>query len=220
MNLSNKPRYAGFWLRILATVIDSFMLLAVTLPLLLWVYGWDYLGSSSAIRGPVDFLVSWVLPAVAAVAFWRYRSATPGKMIVSAWIVDAQTGQQPSLAQCIIRYFAYILSAAPLGLGFLWIAFDPRKQAWHDKLAGTVVTWGHWAVMPAETAEAAATEAARPAPLPERPSPWADESFDLSDPLFRWPEEEAVVQETASHYAFPGVTFPDMILEEPSVAAE
>ena len=97
--------------------------------------------AGSPIRGPADFLISWVLPALAAVACWRYRSATPGKMIVSAWIVDARSGQQPSLVQCLVRYFAYVLSALPLGLGFVWIAFDPRKQAWHDKLAGTVVTW-------------------------------------------------------------------------------
>jgi uncharacterized RDD family membrane protein YckC len=37
------------------------------------------------------------------------------------------------------RYFAYYLSTILLGLGFLWIIWDPKKQGWHDKLAGTVV---------------------------------------------------------------------------------
>jgi uncharacterized RDD family membrane protein YckC len=37
------------------------------------------------------------------------------------------------------RYFAYFLSTIPLGLGLIWVAFDKRKQGWHDKLAGTVV---------------------------------------------------------------------------------
>ncbi|RYY81863.1 MAG: RDD family protein, partial [Comamonadaceae bacterium] len=34
---------------------------------------------------------------------------------------------------------AYFVSAIPLCIGFLWVAWDPRKQGWHDKLAGTVV---------------------------------------------------------------------------------
>ena len=39
----------------------------------------------------------------------------------------------------MIRYLGYYVSAIPFGLGLLWVAFDPRKQGWHDKMAGTVV---------------------------------------------------------------------------------
>ena len=134
-------RYAGFWIRVWAFVIDLLLLLAVTLPLLLWIYGVEYFApeSSMRIRGPMDLLISYVLPTVAVIIFWRYKSATPGKMMVSAKIVDARTGGKPSSGQFLIRYFAYIVSTVPLGLGLFWIAFDRRKQAWHDKLAGTVV---------------------------------------------------------------------------------
>ncbi len=197
----------------MAALIDSLSLLAVILPLLLWVYGWQYLEPGSAIRGPMDLLISWVLPCLAAVACWRYRSATPGKMIVSAWIVDQRSGRQPSLAQCIIRYFAYVVSAVPLGLGFLWIAFDPRKQAWHDKLSGTVVTRGRPAAIPAARAESALSAAAQPEPAGNR-SPWSDEPFDLSDPATAWPEP-AVAQAT-SRYSFPGVAVPEAVVVESS----
>ena len=134
-------RYAGFWIRVWASAIDVVLLLVITWPLLLWIYGAEYFTrqSSTPIRGPMDFLISYVLPAVAVIVFWKYKSATPGKMMVSAKIVDARTGGSSSSAQCLVRYFAYIVSMLPLGLGFLWIAFDRRKQAWHDKLAGTVV---------------------------------------------------------------------------------
>ena len=137
-------RYAGFWIRLWATVIDTVLILVVTEPLLLYIYGRDYLlvyhlDSEVLIHGPMDFLISLVFPAVAVIVFWKYRSATPGKMIFSARIVDARTGGRPSIGQFIGRYFAYLISMLPLGLGFLWIAFDKRKQAWHDKLAGTVV---------------------------------------------------------------------------------
>ena len=60
-------------------------------------------------------------------------------MVISAKIVDAQTGEKPSLGQFIGRYFAYYVSTIPFGLGLIWVAFDRRKQGWHDKLAGTVV---------------------------------------------------------------------------------
>ncbi len=44
-----------------------------------------------------------------------------------------------SNGQAIGRYLAYYVSSIPLGLGLLWVAFDRRKQGWHDKLAGTFV---------------------------------------------------------------------------------
>ena len=84
-------------------------------------------------------VIQFLLGAAAIILFWVYRSTTPGKMIVSAIIVDAETLRRPSSGQLIGRYFGYYLSMLGLGLGFVWIAFDERKQGWHDKLAGTVV---------------------------------------------------------------------------------
>ena len=79
------------------------------------------------------------MPAVAVIAFWLYKQATPGKMLVHARVVDAKTGNTLSTSQSVIRYLGYFVSAIPLCLGLIWVAFDPRKQGWHDKLAGTVV---------------------------------------------------------------------------------
>ncbi len=131
--------YVGFWARAVATIVDSLLLIIVTFPFLLIFYGLDYLDSEGLVVGPVDFLLSYVFPIVATLVFWFWKQATPGKMALSAKIVDARTGNEPSAGQYIGRYFAYILSALPLCLGFLWIAFDSKKQGWHDKLAGTVV---------------------------------------------------------------------------------
>jgi uncharacterized RDD family membrane protein YckC len=60
-------------------------------------------------------------------------------MLIGAEVVDAQTGAALSVRQSIGRYFGYYVSILPLLLGLAWVAFDPRKQGWHDKLAGTVV---------------------------------------------------------------------------------
>jgi len=134
--------YAGFWIRVWASIIDSVLIALIIVPILLAIYGNQYFESEALIRspmGPMDFLISWVLPAIAVITFWIYRAATPGKMAISSKIVDAQTGGQPSTGQFVGRYFAYIISALPLGLGIIWVAFDKKKQGWHDKLAGTVV---------------------------------------------------------------------------------
>ena len=133
--------YAGFWVRVGATIIDTLLIMAVLIPLLVAIYGWAYFdaASTSLFVGPADFLLSWVAPAVAVIVFWIYKQATPGKMALSIRIVDATTGSPPSTGQCVGRYFAYFVSIFPLGLGLIWVAFDKRKQGWHDKLAGTVV---------------------------------------------------------------------------------
>jgi len=138
---AKEMRYAGFWIRFAATVIDTVLLLLVTLPLLIAIYGWAYLDAKKTgfVAGGADILITWVLPAVAVIAFWIAKQATPGKMLLSARIMDASTGNAPSAGQLIGRYFAYLVSLVPFGLGYLWIAFDKRKQGWHDKLAGTVV---------------------------------------------------------------------------------
>ena len=133
------PEYVGFWKRVFASLIDVLVLLAVIVPLLLAIYGRQYFSrAEGGYVGIWDFLIQVVLPAIAVILFWRYRGATPGKMLISAKIVDARNFGRPSTGQLIGRYFAYIVSSIPLGLGFLWIAFDKRKQSWHDKLAGTV----------------------------------------------------------------------------------
>jgi len=133
--------YAGFWVRVGAMIIDTLLIMVVLIPLLVAIYGWAYFEAANTrlFAGPADFLLSWVAPAVAVIVFWIYRQATPGKMALSIRIVDAATGSPPSTGQCVGRYFAYFVSIFPLGLGLLWVAFDKRKQGWHDKLAGTVV---------------------------------------------------------------------------------
>ena len=132
--------YAGFWIRVGAALIDTLLIVAVTFPLLLWIYGWSYFGDETGfIAGPADFLISWVAPAIAVILFWLYRQATPGKMMLSLRVVDATTGGTLSVGQSIGRYFGYYVSMIPLFIGMIWVGFDSKKQGWHDKLAGTVV---------------------------------------------------------------------------------
>ena len=131
--------YVAFWPRVGATIIDTLLLGVICWPLLSFVYGPSYWTGSTFIAGPADFVISWFFPAVATICFWAFWQATPGKMAISARVVNASTGDPASIGQLIGRYFGYFLSAIPLCLGFIWVGLDPRKQGWHDKLAGTVV---------------------------------------------------------------------------------
>lgn len=136
---SHELEYVGFWARVGACLIDTILLGIIIWPILTAFYGDSYWSGEEFVKGPMDFLLSWILPMVAVIVFWVAKQATPGKMAISAKIVDAKTGEAPSTGQFIGRYLAYFLSGLPLCLGVFWVGFDGRKQGWHDKLAGTVV---------------------------------------------------------------------------------
>lgn len=130
--------YVGFWPRVGASLIDTLLQLAVTMPIIYAVYG-RLSAPERTFMGIGDFLISFVFPAIAVVAFWVYKSATPGKLAMSARVVDSDTGAPLSVKQSVIRYLGYFVSLIPFGVGFLWVAFDRRKQGWHDKMANSVV---------------------------------------------------------------------------------
>jgi uncharacterized RDD family membrane protein YckC len=120
-------KYLGFWPRVGASIIDNLLALVIFAPL------------SYFLTGKADSNFATAAAVLAVLAYWYYKQSTPGKMIFDSKIVDANTGGKMTTGQMVGRYFAYIISALPLGLGFLWVAFDKKKQGWHDKLAGTVV---------------------------------------------------------------------------------
>ena len=135
----DNPVYAGFWLRALASLLDTIWVLLLTLSLGWMVYGSVYFTSEQLIQGYGDFIISYILPFVITITFWIYKSATPGKMIFGMKIVDAETLDPISKGRLVLRYLGYYLSMLVLFLGFLWVGWDKRKQGWHDKIARTVV---------------------------------------------------------------------------------
>ncbi len=138
--MSTKMEYAGFWIRFAAFVIDSILMMLLLIPAINVFMGHNVLMTSHMLTlGFWPFLFNYVLPAAVIIVFWIAKSATPGKLVLQLKIVDEKTGLQPSVGQFIGRYIAYYLSTIPFMLGFFWIAIDPKKQGWHDKLAGTVV---------------------------------------------------------------------------------
>tara|TARA_B100000795_G_scaffold58989_1_gene39268 strand:+ start:208 stop:654 length:447 start_codon:yes stop_codon:yes gene_type:complete len=132
-------KYAGFWIRLGAVLIDLMVMGVVLYIPSTVIYGSEYWVGDQFFYGFWDLMFSYVLPLVGTIWFWLRFSGTPGKMVLKLKIVDAGTGNKLTFGQAIGRYFAYILSAIPFFLGYIWVGFDKRKQSWHDKLAGTVV---------------------------------------------------------------------------------
>ncbi|MCK8514765.1 RDD family protein [Methylonatrum kenyense] len=140
--MENQMEHAGFWIRFEAYLIDVILITLILGPLTLSLWVWEYFFDPyrPLMWRSSDFFINYVLPSIAIITFFLFTQATQGKMAISVKIVDAVTGEAPRPAHCVGRFFATLFLLPPLGLDFLRIAFDKKKQSWQDKLAGTVVT--------------------------------------------------------------------------------
>lgn len=134
-------RYAGFWSRTFATVIDTIWLYGIIYAILWFLVGPE-ICSPVASYTWTQFTFELVIPSIVVIAFWISKSATPGKMLFGMRIVDADTFRPVPPARLFVRYLAYFVSTLPLFLGYLWVAWDKKKQGWHDKIAKTVIVRG------------------------------------------------------------------------------
>ena len=131
-------RSAGFFRRLLALLFDG-ILLSIIADLVRFSYK---VGAGSD-AGRLGFNVPMVISlAVCLIYFTVYTAEggqTIGKRIFKIKVV-LQNGKNVAYGAALVRTFGYVLSAFfGTFLGFLWALWDRRNQAWHDKLAGTVV---------------------------------------------------------------------------------
>ncbi|HFE36816.1 MAG TPA: RDD family protein [Gammaproteobacteria bacterium] len=139
------PRYAGFWRRVAASLIDT--LLFSFILFLVYAFFFGNNGIHLTMEDGVlnidsnNGLIEQALMIVITLLMWVKFLGTPGKLVLGCHVIDAKTHQRIKPLQAVIRYFAYFISLIPLGLGFLWIAWDKKKQGFHDKIAGTVVVF-------------------------------------------------------------------------------
>jgi uncharacterized RDD family membrane protein YckC len=124
------PRYAGFWIRLVAYILDMLILIVLTIALaitiigiLLWIPLW--LG-----------YMPWM---------WWKKGATFGQQAMGLRVVRAIDGGPIDGSTAVVRALVMWAENFLGGLffigyvGYIWAAFDPQKQAWHDKAANTVV---------------------------------------------------------------------------------
>ncbi|OGP86502.1 MAG: hypothetical protein A2Y95_07915 [Deltaproteobacteria bacterium RBG_13_65_10] len=153
----------GFWIRLVAQVVDGFFLNVVGTAIFAFVVGATGIQSAILDHLPVPgtdpmltaqemtaalqpyggllaltfLLILSIDSLYRPICHWRWGK-TIGKKLLGLRLVGTD-GERISLVRAFARDLALLLSFLPLGLGFLWVAWDSQKQAWHDKLAGTYV---------------------------------------------------------------------------------
>jgi uncharacterized RDD family membrane protein YckC len=133
--------YGGFWIRVVAYIIDGILLSIVTIPLAFAFGESPFDPAAQAAYGVSDFL-SLLIGIAYFVGFeGSAKQATPGKMAFGLIVAD-ERGGRISYLRALGRYFAKILSALILLIGFIMVAFTERKQGLHDILCSTFVIKG------------------------------------------------------------------------------
>ena len=149
--------YAGFWLRVVAHLIDD-LLLGIGIGILVLIgvtmVGIDSIRSMAEGMKGEDFQMP--APIISAIFFvtlasivlvWIYNASmessihqgTLGKMALGLIVTDSQ-GQPIGFGHATGRYFAKIITGLiPLGIGYAMAGFTEKKQALHDMIAGCLV---------------------------------------------------------------------------------
>lgn len=130
--------YGGFWIRLVAYIIDA-ILLGIVGGVLASIFGipltptdWEHYDPTINL---VSFVIGWLYFALLESS---ERGATVGKMAMGLRVVTSD-GQRLSFLNATGRYFAKILSAIILCIGFIMIGFTDKKRGLHDMIAGTLV---------------------------------------------------------------------------------
>lgn len=134
---------AGFWIRVLAYIIDSVLLITVQTVLTLLINMTIGMLGIATDGDPAINTVIWLFGAVLsisyAVFFTGYCGQTPGKMALRIKVIRTD-GSQPSYGRAALREVpGKFISSVLLGIGYLMVAFDAQKQGLHDKIADTYV---------------------------------------------------------------------------------
>lgn len=141
MDNDTEYEYAGFFVRLLANIVDFILLFIVffALGFGVAVMGFDNIFNPDSSSYTIVEIILNIIGIALYIFLWVKFAGTPGKRLFKLKVLDDQTGDNITVIQAIIRYFSMILSTIVIFLGFIWIFFDAKKQGWHDKLAKTVV---------------------------------------------------------------------------------
>ena len=147
-------RYAGFFSRAVAYVLDRIIVFGISFVILmvieyflrlLRIDQWlENLSGDATLNVIVVLLLSALVINLLVtigynVGFWLLSGQTPGKRVLGARVMRTD-GTRLRLGNALRRQVGYWISGI-FCLGFLWILFDNRRQGFHDKLAGTIVTY-------------------------------------------------------------------------------
>ena len=143
-----KPRYAGFWIRVCAYITDSIVIQTI-IWLLFFVAVLGYTAGASgniSAQGISDiYQTQWgsiagldiLVKLLYYTLFLGKTGRTPGKMLFNLKVIRTD-GSPLGYGRALLRTLGYYVNMFTLWIGFLWVAVDSRKQGLHDKIAQTL----------------------------------------------------------------------------------
>ena len=133
---SEVRHYGGFWIRVLAKILDGIIGWIVSILLNLIVYQTLLFGGAGRF-GPVFFL-QLLFGISYDVFFTSQYGGTPGKLALGLRIITVE-GARLSVGQAVGRYFAQLISGITIGIGYIMAGFDEEKRTLHDRICNTRV---------------------------------------------------------------------------------
>lgn len=135
--------YAGFWKRFAAYFLDSIIVSIATLPIFIVLGVMMFAGGQSLeaagglniIMNLLSVFIAWLYYALFECS--RFQG-TPGKMALGIQVTDLD-GRRIGFGRATGRYWAKLVSAIALMIGFIMAGFTEKKQGLHDMMAGTLV---------------------------------------------------------------------------------
>jgi uncharacterized RDD family membrane protein YckC len=145
--VTSKWHYGGFWIRVVARLIDGFTLGIVQAFIALFFFGTfgaqflPKVEGSASIGLRMSFQVlSWAIAIVYETVFLHYQGATLGKMALGLKVVRSD-GESLGWGISVGRYFMYLVSGLILLIGYIMAGFDDQKRALHDRVCDTRVIY-------------------------------------------------------------------------------
>ena len=127
---------AGLFRRLAAILYDSLLIIAIWLITTLLLV--SLISDGNPLRGPLFQFGLHFEACLFYSYFWRLRGQTLGMQVWRIKLINPDR-QTLSWQECFARLFFALVSISMLGLGFIWILFDPAKLTWHDRASGTRV---------------------------------------------------------------------------------
>ncbi len=118
---------AGFGARFAGSLVDTVVLYLLAIPL-----------------AGVGFVLGAAFRLALGVAYFVWFEGGPsgqtlGKRLAGIRVADATTGGPIGRGRALIRHIGRWVSLIAFGMGYLWMLWDPERQTWHDKMAGSIV---------------------------------------------------------------------------------
>ena len=127
---------AGLFRRLAAILYDSLLIIAMWLITTLLLVA--FINDGAALQGPLFQFGLYFEACLFYSYFWRLRGQTLGMQVWKIKLVSPSF-QTLSWQECFARLFFALVSVSMLGLGFIWMLFDPDRLTWHDRASGTRV---------------------------------------------------------------------------------